>query len=188
MPNLTSASRAIVPLIIQMGALLFISTVPALPQSVKTDHDKSVDFSKLHHYEWRDSPEFEKQPELKTRYAVGIDLVRSAANKALMAKGYVPVDFTPDFYVTLFLGSKGMTDVTTLDTGWYTWGAYWYPMWTTVMVSHYTEGTLILDIVDANTKRLVWRAFCQDDIRDPKQRHENVERAVKKALKKFPPK
>ena len=188
MHKLTSAARFAISATVQIGALLFAVALPALPQSVKTDYDKSVDFSKLHHYEWRDSPEFEKQPELKTHYAVGIDLVRSAVNKGLMAKGYVPVDFHPDFYVTLFLGSKGMTDVTTLDAGWYTWGPYWYPMWTTVMVSHYTEGTLILDIVDANTRRLVWRAFCKDDIRDPKQRHENVERAVKKALKKFPPK
>jgi Domain of unknown function (DUF4136) len=186
--NYKSASRAIHPFTIQISALFLIWTVPCLAQSVKTDYDKSVDFSKFHHYEWRDSPEFEKQPDLKTRYAVGIDLVRSAVNKGLMAKGYVPVDFTPDFYVTLFLGSKGMTDVTTLDMGWYTWGPYWYPMWTTVMVSHYTEGTLILDIVDAKTNKLAWRAFCHDDIRDPKQRHENVERAVKKALKKFPPK
>ncbi len=174
--------------VIQVCGLLLAVTVSALPQSVKTDYDKSVDFSKFHHYEWRDSPEFEKQPELKTHYAVGIDVVRSAVNKGLMAKGYTPVDFTPDFYVTIFMGSKGMTDVTTLDTGWYSWGTYWYPMWTSVMVTHYTEGMLILDFVDAKTKRLAWRAFCKDDIRDPKTRHENVERAVKKALKRFPPK
>jgi Domain of unknown function (DUF4136) len=175
-------------LTIQVSGLLFVISALALSQSVKTDYDKAIDFSKFHHYEWRDSPEFEKQPELKTRYAVGIDLVRSAANKALMAKGYMPVDFNPDFYITLFLGAKGMTDVTTLDSGWYTWGTYWYPMWTTVMVSHYSEGTLILDIVDAGTKHLAWRAFCKDDIRDPKTRHKNVESAVNKALKRFPPK
>jgi Domain of unknown function (DUF4136) len=186
--NFLRSSRAIIPFATGICALLLIGAVSVVAQSVKTDYDKAIDFSKFKHYEWRDSAEFEKQPELKTRYAVGIDLVLSEVNKGLMKKGYVPVNFDPDFYVTFFLGTKGMTDVSTLDWGWYGWGPYWYPTWTTVMVNHYTEGTLVLDIVDAKTKRLAWRAFCKDDIRDPKQRHENVERTVKKALKKFPPK
>ena len=98
-----------------------------------------------------------KQPDLKTRYAVGIDLVRSAVNKGLMAKGYVPVDFTPDFYVTLFLGSKGMTDVTTLDMGWYTWGPYSGTPMRTRLWCRITPRPLILDIVDAKTNKLAWR-------------------------------
>src|SRR3954454_356289 len=82
-----------------------------------------------------------------------------------------------------------MQDVRTINTGgWYGWGGFWDPGWPEVMVSPYAEGTLVLDLVDAVTKQLAWLAYCRDEIRDMKTRHENIEKTVSKALKQFPPK
>ena len=43
-------------------------------------------------------------------------------------------------------------------------------------------------MVDAKTNKLIWRAACKAKIDDMKERHEEINDTVKKALKKFPPK
>lgn len=172
-----------------MWLILMLGCIASPAQKVKTEFDKSVDFSQFHTYSWRQHPVFEKHADLQEQYSVGIDLIRSSVNQELKKKGFVAVEDSPDLYVTFFITAKGMQDVRTISTGgWYGWGGLWYPGWTEVMASPYAEGTLVLDVVNASKKELVWRAYCKDEIRDMKTRHENIEKTVKKALKKFPPK
>ena len=52
----------------------------------------------------------------------------------------------------------------------------------------FVDGTLVIDIVDAKANRLVWRAMYQDKVTDWKTRHKIITKAVRNALKKFPPK
>ncbi len=169
--------------------MLSLGCMPSTAQKVKTDFDKAVDFSHFHTYSWRQHPALERNPELQEQFSVAIDLIRSAVNQNLTKRGFSRVEDSPDFYITFFVTAKGMQDVRTISTGgWYGWGGFWYPGWTEVMVSRYAEGTLVLDFVDASTKQLAWRAYCQDEIRDMKSRHERIEKTVKKALQRFPPK
>jgi hypothetical protein len=42
--------------------------------------------------------------------------------------------------------------------------------------------------VDVKSKQLAWRAYCKGVIRDPSKRDKIINKAVEKALKKFPPK
>jgi hypothetical protein len=144
--------------------MLLLGCTVSLGQKIKTEFDKSVDFSQFHTYSWRRHPVFEKHPELQEQFSVGIDLIRSAVNQGLTSKGFLPVEESPDFYVTFFITAKGVQDAS------------------------YAEGMLVLDFVDASTKEVAWRAYCRDEIREMTTRHENIEKTVKKALKKFPPK
>src|SRR3954453_15518640 len=103
--------------------LLLLGGTVSLAQKVKTDFDKSVDFSHLHTYSWRQHPAFERKPELQEQFSVAIDLIRSAVNQGLTKKGFLRVDDSPDFYITFFLTAKAMQDVRTINTGgWYGWG------------------------------------------------------------------
>jgi hypothetical protein len=70
---------------------------------------------------------------------------------------------------------------------WYTWNSAWFPAWDTY-VENYVEGILLLDVVDAKTNKLLWRAACKAKIDEMRERHKDIEEAVKKALKSFPPK
>ena len=175
--------------IVEIVLLMLLACTGSLAQKVKTDYDKSVDFSQFHRYSWRQHPEFERHPELQEQFSVAIDLIKSEVNRGLTTKGFLRVEDSPDFYITFFITVRGMEDVRMISTGgWYGWGPYWYPGWTEVITSQYAEGTLVLDFVNAATKQLAWRAYCKDEIRDMKTRHENIEKTVRKALKKFPPK
>jgi hypothetical protein len=161
-------------------------------QKVKVDFDKNFDFSKVHRYEWRTHPIFEKHPELRDQYSVAIQLVMNATNQELRKKGYQSTDEMPDVFLTFFVTAKDATRIyadmigPAGPYGWYGW--YAPPVWTVTRTEQYLEGTLLMDMVDANGKQLIWRASATDAINDFHHRDENVDSAVKKIFKKFPPK
>lgn len=167
-------------------------------QTVKTEHDKKLNFSKYKKYQWREHPLVAKHPEVR-QYTVGAQLVQSDVNENLMNRGYVPVEESPDMFVTFFITARGGQEVTSVPASsiqagyymwpysWYTWSPMWFTAWETE-VRNYIEGILVLDFVDAKSNQLIWRALCKDKIDDFKNRHENIAKTVEKALKKFPPK
>jgi hypothetical protein len=162
-------------------------------QSVKIDFDRNFDFSKIHRYQWRMHPIFEKHPELRDRYSTSIQLVMSATNEQLMKKGYQSVSYTPDVFLTFFVTSKDVqktyTDMIDPYGAWYGWyGWYAPPVWTVTRTEQYLEGTLLMDLVDPKASGLIWRASATDTIEDFRTRDKNVYSAVKKIFRKFPPK
>jgi len=170
-----------------------IVIAPANAQKVHVDFDQSFDFSKIHRYEWRTHPIFEKHPELRDQYSTAIQLVMNETNKQLRAKGYQSVDSTPDLLLTFFVTARNMAKTYTdmigpagAGYGWYGW--YTPPMWTVTRTDQYVEGTLVMDLVDPKDTGLVWRASATDSIKDFQHRDKNVDAAVKKIFKKFPPK
>jgi hypothetical protein len=171
----------------------------AFAQKVIIDYDHSVDFSAYRKYEWKEHPFLAKHPESK-RFTVGIQLVQSNVNEILMKRGYQPVDGEPpEFYVTQFITARmrqetHYTPVAGSFTGgymwpgsWYSWSTSYFPAWESY-VDNYAEGFLLLDVVDAKTNKLLWRAVCKAKIDEMKERHKEVEDSVEKALKSFPPK
>jgi hypothetical protein len=56
-------------------------------------------------------------------------------------------------------------------------------------VHDYTEGTLILDLIEAKSNSLAWRATLKGVLsQDPKDNEKMVKEAVADAFKKYPPK
>jgi hypothetical protein len=169
-----------------------IPVLPAFAQKVSVEFDHEADFSKVKRYQWRTHPVFEKKPELQNTYATGIQLVLEAGNQQLMKQGLQPVDASPDVFVTFFLIAQDAQELkTTVDSGpWWGYGYGWYapPAWTITEVEYYKEGMLVIDIVDAHTSKLLWRAYCSDQIRNMRTRDKNINSAVRKALGRFPPK
>jgi hypothetical protein len=50
------------------------------------------------------------------------------------------------------------------------------------------EGMLVLDIIEADSNRVVWRGTAVGLIGDPSKRQEAIEGAVGRLLQNFPPK
>ena len=158
----------------------------ASAQKVKIDFDRTFDFSTLKTYAWKMHPAMKDDPEL--RESVGAELVRMALSRELLDKGFVPTEEEfADFYVTGFGTRNRKSEIRGSIGGWYNSSPYYMQGWQTVMVRNYMEGTLILDIVDAKTKQLAWRAYCKGAIRNPSKRDKVIDKALRKAFKKFPP-
>jgi Domain of unknown function (DUF4136) len=177
-------------------ATFLIECSVAIPSAtagkVKIDFDRDADFSHVQRYEWRTHPVFERNPQLKEVYSVGIQLVLSAGNRELIKRGLHPVESEPDVFVTFFLAAQDAERLkTTIESSpWWVSGYGWYgtPTWTYTEVEPYRQGTLVIDVVDARTSKLLWRAYCSDEIDDMRQRHKNINSIVGKSLGKFPPK
>ena len=172
-------------------ALLFCALLPrpAAAQKVIVNHDRQADFSKIRSYQWRSHRVFEKNPDLKQVFSTGIQLVLEAGNKELMKRGFQPVEENPDVYVTFFILAKGVQELKTIDVS--AWDGYWWyaaPTWTYTEIEEYVRGMIVIDVVDARTAKLLWRASCGDKVEDFRKRDKNIEKAVRKAFERFPPK
>jgi hypothetical protein len=183
------------PLQLSIGLLVLFSR-GATAASVHVESTPGFNFASFKTYGWKVHPVFEKKPELAEKYSIGIGLVMNATNQNLMPRGFQSTRESPDFFITFLLTTDQKQDVTVEFEsggmygwgGWYGWSSMYYPTWTKTVTSNYVEGTLVLDIVDAKTKQLVWRAYCRDDVKEWKNRDKNVQNTVNKALKRFPPK
>ncbi|MEI9920955.1 MAG: DUF4136 domain-containing protein [Bacteroidota bacterium] len=76
------------------------------------------------------------------------------------------------------------------------WGWRYYPLglspypygyWNGYQQTYqYTEGTLIVDVINAKTKVLVWRGSVSDAVSDPSDLHRKAVKAVDQVFTKFP--
>src|SRR5256712_5626719 len=106
-------------------------------------------------------------------------LVNSISNRALRSDlaqefaglGYVATDSNPDFCIAYYASTNQKLDVTSWDYG-YGWRPRWWSGWgrrygrgwggdwgmqSGPVVTQYTEGTVIVDVIDPKTKDLLWR-------------------------------
>lgn len=86
--------------------------------------------------------------------------LREGLVRAFEGRGYVVDDTTPDFVVAYYASAREKLDVTYWDYG-YRWRSGWWrgwgPGWYGPAVTRYTEGTVIIDVLEANSLELLWR-------------------------------
>lgn len=115
-----------------------------------------------------------------------------AIEAEMLAKGFVKSD-NPDLLVSLFTKSREEVNVYNNNMGWgpygYGWG--WSPWYfgnygTTVSTS--TEGTLFIDLIDANKKELVWQGVGTGYLtQNMDKKDERIKEFVAKILANYPP-
>lgn len=184
---------------------LLIACKPKL--NVNTDYDDSVDFTKFKTYQWHSR---NKHNQLSRDY-LGNDImdqrIRKAINQQLMAKGFQekmngdPVDFWVNYSILV----ENKTDIRSYNTyngyapgfrygmGYGSYGrraAVGYSTGSETRVIDYKQGTLIIDILDPKTDKLIWRAT--GDGRLPKEqtkeeREKMIKQVVEVLMQDFPP-
>jgi hypothetical protein len=156
---------------------------------VISDHDPNADFSSYRTYGWLDrgDADNERLPEhLRMR-------LRRVTEDVLAEKGLEPAPAPPqtDLLLTYHFGASEEFAVDYVGYSVYQpWGyGYWggYGGGYT-QVRRYTEGTLVLDIVDARTHKLVWVGSISKEVRSVNPPGSRIEKSVTKLLKTFPPK
>ena len=163
--------------------LLIAST--AFAQKVNVDWDRGTDFSKFHNYAW--------QPSTHPAKGLWDQRIIDAVNTQLQAKGFQLVQSNPELWVVYSNSIK--KDQQVVGTGYnmgpaWGWGYGWGGPTTTTYQTYTTkEGTLIVDIADANGHQLLWRGSATNSISDNSDKNiKNLNNAVNKLFKNFPPK
>ena len=158
-----------------------VGTGVASAQTVYTDFDPSANLASFRTYYW--APNTNPMP--------GNDLVNGRimadVDAALSRRGWMKVrEGQADVAVTAHVSTQERQKLETFYTGWGGWGwGGWGPVETTVKT--YLKGTLVVDLFDANTKKLVWRGEATDTVSDnPAKNAERIDKAINKMFgKKF---
>jgi len=161
-------------------ALLFASA--SFAQQVKTDYDRSANFSQYKTYSWE---------KVQTQDPLWVDRIKEAVNAALTAKGMTLVQSGGDVAAVAIETTQNQSTLNTFydgfGGGWRWRGAGGFGNATTT-VENYKVGTLVVDLFDAKTKTVIWRGSSSDTLSDKSDKNiKNLEKGAKKMFEHFPP-
>src|ERR1700704_1988773 len=153
-------------------------------QQVKTDYDRSANFAQYKTYSWE---------HVKTQDALNVDRIRSAVNAALAAKGLTQVDSGGEISIVAVEMTQNQQTLNTFYNGfgggwgWRRFGGGGIGEATTTTET-YKVGTLVVDLFDAKTKKLLWRGSSSDTLSNNSDKNiKNLDKGVEKMFQKFPP-
>jgi hypothetical protein len=151
------------------------------------DYDRSANFSRYHTYAWVSTAQ-ETTGDRRLDSSLLDSRIRSAIDTQLRAKGYLATNASPDFVVAYHVGLKDMMKGASTQN--YI-GDRAHGTFTTISDIHsYNEGTLLIDILDAKSRQLIWQASAQADVDQslgPKERDARVHDVISAMLSHFPP-
>lgn len=163
---------------------------------VRVDYDPQEDFQALRSYAW--APMTEEERREKSRNRLTHERIQSAVDTNLAARGYVKAgEAQADFPVTHTATVEQRMQVrdTRMSVGYGRYGArggvgvgYGIPVESTI--DQYKVGTLVIDVIDARHKRLVWRGSEErtlGEVQTPEGRTEVINATVNDILGRFPP-
>jgi hypothetical protein len=156
-----------------------LAGVCLLLASVKTDYDHAADFSRYKTYSWIAA---------KASNDLWADRIRQDVDAQFAAKGWAKVESGGDATVSAF----GRThNEQTLETYYNGFGGGW--LWrgfgdATTTVENTPVGTLVVDLFDGNSKKLIWRGSSSETLSEkPDKNEKKLEKAVEEMFKHFPP-
>ena len=157
------------------GLVLWPLRAPA--QTIQTDYDRSYDFAKLKTY---DIPAQSRAPnDPLGANPINERRVQAALDSQLVAHGYTRDSGGKlDFVVAYHAATRNRLDVQEWGYGPGRWGRR------RLDVNEYTQGTLVVDIVDAASKQLIWRGSASGTI-EPKEADKKIKKAVAKLIEQF---
>src|SRR5579863_1069151 len=169
-----------------MKKLLMILTLTAAGvmlavASVKTDYAHSADFSRYKTYSWL---------KVEPGDSLWQDRIRRDVDAELSAKGWQNIPSGGDASIAAVGSVKNEQRLETFYDG---FGGGWY--WrgfgdglATTTVENVPVGSLMVDIFDSKTKKLVWRATEEKAVSgDPEKNAKKLQQIIGEMFKKFPP-
>jgi len=158
----------------------------AQAQKIKVEYDKSVDFSKFKTYAI-DPVDNAAKPMLRLA-------IQAAVQDDLTKRGLTKVDANPDLYVQMY-GAVDSDAIANYHDPIYGSGIpplnYGITLWhnipgtVTTVVVH--KGELVVDLIDARQKQLIWRGIAKQNLSTQRDKLlDQVNTTVEKMFKQYP--
>ena len=158
---------------------------------VTSDYDKSANFTNYKTYSLFKGEKMDAISELNSRRIV------EAIKNEMTKKGFTEAEANPDLLVNAVAILKDRTSVSA-NTNYYGYGGVYRPYYwgagggvsstTSYDTYHYKEGSLIIDVVEASSQKLLWQGVGNKEIdakvKDPDTK---IREAVTSIMKSFPP-
>ena len=179
---------------------MLIASMVACSPSVYTDRAEGVNFTEYETYAYL--PSGNREEGSGTRYT---EMIINEVNQEMQARGYRLDNQNPDLLVnvstmyreeeellrtpvagTYEYYTTGFYTPTTLEPYYYT-GYNTIPQITGVGIREveYTEGTFVVDVIDATNNKIVWRGWSETPV-DPSELDESVKEYVDNIFEEYP--
>jgi hypothetical protein len=180
--------------------LTFVITVFGCTSAkVSTDADPHANMRSYHTFRFTDNDDNNGQNPQNPLYHSSLldNSIHAEIARQLERRGIVEDVNNPDMLVAYHtFTEKKQSSINNyypmMYGGWawqfYPWGyaPYPYSYWNGGYTRSYTEGTLIIDAIDARSNQLVWRGSISDVVDDPANLHRKVMKAVEVIFRRFP--
>ena len=173
----SSAFKKFSRFVMLVSAAVVLASCASKP-TIESDYDHTIDFSQYKTYNFF-NPMGIENPSYSSIYG---SIFRDAIGKEMASRGYTQSD-NPDLMINVSGRLQDKTKVTTtsdpyMGGGYYgyrrghygAWGGYGYG--TSTHVSNYTEGTVNVDMVDRELKRMVWEGVAVGRVNEKKTNDE----------------
>ena len=157
-----------------LATLVLLGAVVA--SAVERNYDESFDFTAVKSFAWVEKPGWEVNPRADRRIRGAVE--SALAGKGLMMTAAADADLLLDY-------RAAVRDRLRVDETW-RGRRLRGPVVRVWDVTSYAEGTLLLDMLTASDRELVWRGIISGAI-SPETAEKRIKQAVDKLLKKFPP-
>ena len=175
--------------LLQWSAVIVVglSAAGCATMSVSSHVERGADFARYQTYDWGPAdalptgdPRLDENPFFK-------DHVEGAVNRRLQVKGLTQsTTGAPDLLLHYHANISNRIDVNRTDSEY----GYCYDEDCRARVVEFEAGTLVLDVVDTRTNRVIWRGWAQHTVADmlnnPDRMAERIEEAVGRMLERFP--
>lgn len=175
-----------------LSLLLGAAGCASVPRvGVSSDFDHAVNFRAYKTWAWYPEQPADSEGGPAKGYNSFFDQrMRRSVEAEMTRKGMTKVTANPDVFVAY---SARVEDKQRTSTPYY--GPYGYPYWyggyyglgRTPYQQDYKAGNVIIDIVDAKRKELVWRGYGQSQVDQQTLTEPEVDRLVSGVLGNYPP-
>ncbi len=165
-------------------SLLLVLTACSSGPTIRSDFDRSADFTAYKTFNFVDPLGTDKHgySTLVTSH------FKAAAREQMESLGYTYSDASPDLLVNFFSNTENRTDIRSSPSVTASYGYYGYrsglymgfPMYNDTETVHYKVGTLNIDVVDAESKKLIWEGIAEGKLSD--EAMENPRAAINSAV------
>lgn len=178
--------------VIYLALAVMIVTSCEAPLKVTNDYDRKANFQQYKTFALNKVTD----PQKQSISQLNQNRIDNAVTAEMIRKGFQQSD-NPDLLVNLAVVLQNKKSVTA-NTDYYGYGGFYRPYgwgvgmgatgYTTYSVQNYKEGSLIIEVVDAKTKNLLWEGIGNKEIDGPVKDPDTViPAAVTKIMASFPP-
>ena len=163
-----------------LAALSTLVVAGCASTSVSSHVRSGLDVSRYHSYDWGPAdalpagdPRLERDPFFQ-------DHLRGEVEKAMTLRGFTwsAAGERPDLLVHYHANISDRLDVDRLDTQ----RGYCGDGGCDVPTVKYEAGTLVIDVIDARTHRLIWRGWAQSAVKDMLENQDTMARRITEAI------
>lgn len=167
--------------------LLVIFTTSANAQKIRVEFDKTLDFASFKTFAWA--------PLNTSSRPMLVAAIAGAVESELTARGLKRTTENPDLYIEMYGAVdsdaavtysdlySGYGGIPPFDQNFLVWGAM--PGAVTTAVVH--KGQLVVDLIDADRKKIAWRGVATEKLSDNRKKVvKQVNTAVEKMFQQYP--